>query len=96
MCIRLFAARLLALEAVVVVRQRAFAFATVWQADFEETVAHHEGGGAGGVVPVGRVFPFGAGPLALFILCPFTFFSPVRQRNTGQMPAQKLPYPGGL
>ena len=40
----------MALEAVVVVRQRAFAFAAVRQADFEEAVAHHEGEVAGVVV----------------------------------------------
>ena len=42
--------RLLALEAVVVVWQFALAFAAIRQADFQETVANHEGEVAGVVV----------------------------------------------
>ena len=76
MCIRLFVARLLAFEAVIVVRQRAFAFAAVRQADFEEAVAHHEGEVAGVVVQlqvffVGGVAVEAAGGVAFWFFAQF-------------------------
>ena len=51
--------RLLALEAVVVVWQFALAFAAIRQADFQETVANHEGEVAGVVVQL-KVFLVGS------------------------------------
>ena len=51
--------RLLALEAVVVVWQFALAFAAIRQADFQETVANHEGEVAGVVVQL-QVFLVGS------------------------------------
>lgn len=58
--IRLFVVcRLLALEAVVVVWQFALTFAAIRQADFQETIANHEGEVAGVVVQL-KVFLVGS------------------------------------